>query len=354
MAKKKKSKAKKNTLPKTTDTEANIEAPLETTDALTTDLSASPNTTEERAETTEHMAEEAIEVASEAGSASPAEVIADESLVVDEDAELALSEEEIAESAAQEAVEIPENLITDADEIERTLEAIIFASPKAITLRKIKALMRSFDFYVDNVTDYLESLAQKYENAGFQLVKVAGTYQFRSNPAQSDILQKLLEDKPVRISPSALEVLSIISYKQPVSRAEIDAVRGVDSGHLTRGLMEKNLIKVTGHAETPGRPLLYGTTPYFLEVFTLDSLDHLPSIEEFNRELSNKGHGSEEAEDAEISNADASELDEAAEFFDRDSPLAATPDRGMFDEPDEETIESPDFGLAERAREETP
>ncbi|NCN42112.1 SMC-Scp complex subunit ScpB, partial [bacterium] len=208
-------------------------------------------------------------------------------------------------------------------------------------------------FYVENITDYIESLTQKYETSGFQLVKVAGTYQFRSNPAQSDILQKLLEDKPVRISASALEVLSIISYKQPVSRAEIDAVRGVDSGHLTRGLMEKNLIKVTGHAETPGRPLLYGTTPYFLEVFTLDSLDNLPSLEEFNRELSVKGHGSEESEDADIAQADSIDLDEAAEFFDRESPLAANPDRGMFDEPDEEEVDSPDFGLEERAREES-
>ncbi len=279
---------------------------------------------------------------------------------IDEDlAQEVLIEEELAaqehDDDSEATAEIPANLITDANEIERALEAIIFASPKAISLKRIKNLMRSFDFYVENITDYLESLAQKYETSGFQLVKVAGTYQFRSHPSQSDILQKLLEDKPVRISASALEVLSIISYKQPVSRSEIDAVRGVDSGHLTRGLMEKNLIKITGHADTPGRPLLYGTTPYFLEVFSLDSLDGLPSLEEFNREFASKSEGTDYSdEETDVVSPDSDELNEAAEFFDRDSPLAANPDRGFFDEPSEEEIENPDFGIEERALEETP
>ena len=289
--------------------------------------------------------------ANEAAQDTKVEVASEEEAI---EMEAAIEVEAAEKTSEIEEPVIDENLITDADEIERALEAIIFASPKAITLRRIKSIMRSFSFYVENVTDYLESLTQKYETSGFQLVKVAGTYQFRSNPSQSDILQKLLEDKPVRISASALEVLSVISYKQPVSRAEIDAVRGVDSGHLTRGLMEKNLIKVTGHAETPGRPLLYGTTPYFLEVFTLDSLDSLPSLEEFNRELSDSSNADGPDEGTTIATANSGDLDEAAEFFDKESPLAATPDRGDFDEPSEEEIEVPDFGLAERALEETP
>ena len=171
------------------------------------------------------------------------------------------------------------------------------------------------------------------ETRGFQLVKVAGGYQFRTHPSTADLLQKLLEDKPARLGQSALEVLSIVAYKQPITRAEIDSVRGVDSGHLIKGLLEKNLIRTQGHAETAGRPLLYGTAPYFLEVFSLGSLDELPSVEEFEREL-------------------PSDSAEAAVLAPELGALGAEPDRGVFDQIPEESVHAAEFGVDERALEE--
>jgi segregation and condensation protein B len=261
----------------------------------------------------------------------------------------------VSESDSELEIENP-NLITDLSEITRALEALVFASPKAISLKRIKGILGTFNYDTRPVVEILDQLIEDSKERGFQLVKVAGAYQYRSNPTQSDILQKLLEDKPVRLGASALEVLAIIAYKQPVSRSEIDAVRGVDSGHLTRGLLDKNLIRTVGHAETPGRPLLYGTTPYFLEVFTLNSLDDMPSLEDYDRELAAKktadAENNEDEENENIEGVDTAALEEASLFFDHASPLAANPDRGNFDEPSEENEEKADFGLRERAAEE--
>ncbi len=278
-----------------------------------------------------------------------------ENAVMETEASQDRETQETASEAQEPTLDNPD-LITDLAEITRALQALVFASPKAISLKRIKGILTSFNYDTRPVVEILDRLIAESQDSGFQLVKVAGAYQYRSNPSQSDLLQKLLEDKPVRLSPSALEVLAIIAYKQPVSRAEIDAVRGVDSGHLTRGLLDKNLIRTVGHAETPGRPLLYATTPYFLEVFTLNSLDDMPSIEDFDRELSNRKNvvGNEDDEsssDESVADVDPAALEQAALFHDASSPLAANPDRGAFDEPAEDDEQKPDFGLKERALE---
>jgi segregation and condensation protein B len=223
------------------------------------------------------------------------------------------------ETAALEGVS---NKITNLDEIEQVLESVIFASTRPISTLRLKNLLNKHNYDVDSLGDVLSALEQKYENRGFQLVKVAGGYQFRTHMKNADVLENLLEDKPARLSQSALEVLAIVAYKQPVTRSEIDAVRGIDSGHLMKGLLEKNLVRTMGHAETPGRPMIYGTTAYFQEVFTLGSLDDLPAVEEFTRELAP---------------ADA-------EGGEQPSVLAAEPDRGAFDAPAEERFEDADFG----------
>jgi segregation and condensation protein B len=287
--------------------------------------------------------------------ASTEELTQEEETLLDASEELLLEETDTQAVVETGAVEENPNLITDETEIQRALEALVFASPKAISLKRIKGILGSFNYDTRPVVALLDKLIDESQQRGFQLVKVAGAYQYRSNPTQSDILQKLLEDRPVRLGASALEVLAIVAYKQPVSRSEIDAIRGVDSGHLTRGLLDKNLIRTVGHAETPGRPLLYGTTPYFLEVFTLDSLDDMPSLEDFDRELAAKKDNeaninNEESETLE--NSDPAALEDAAIFFDRASPLAANPDRGNFDAPAEDDEEKADFGLQERAAEE--
>lgn len=229
-------------------------------------------------------------------------------------------------SGEEETAAVDENLITAVDEIESAIESIIFAAPQAISLAKIKNLLKAAGYSTESAGDIIKSLQQTYEDKGIQLVRIAGGFQFRSHPKNSNVLSRMLEDKPAKLSRSALEVLAIIAYKQPVTRAEIDTIRGIDSGHLMRGLMEKNLVRTSGHAETPGRPFLYGTTPYFQEVFSLGSLDDLPSLEDTGREL-----------------GDSDTLQTEADYYDRSSPLAAEPDRGDFDEPAEDENVLPDF-----------
>ncbi len=273
------------------------------------------------------------------------ETTVEEAVLVEETVEvLAVAEVAVAtEVPATEEVpttdEVPSNKITDRLEIKQALQAIVFAAPKAMSLVRLRNLLNGFNYDTSELSEILQEIIDESQELGFQMVKVAGGYQYRSHPKQSDLLQKLLEDKPARLSQSALEVLAIISYKQPLTRSEIDSIRGVDSGHLLKGLLEKNLVRTGGHAETPGRPLLYETTPYFLEVFTMGSLDELPILEEFNRELQ---EGSEEG--LALEGGDPAILAADPGFFDRESPLAAEPDRGSFDRQNEESVEKADFG----------
>jgi segregation and condensation protein B len=109
---------------------------------------------------------------------------------------------------------------------------------------------------------------------------VAGGFQFRTRPEYSQWVKKLIAPKPTRLSKAALETLAIIAYKQPIIRSEIEHIRGVDSGGVLRMLLEKNLIRVMGRKEIPGRPLIYGTTRHFLEVFELKNLKDLPTPKE--------------------------------------------------------------------------
>lgn len=240
-------------------------------------------------------------------------------------------------------------LITDHTQIKQVLEATIFAAPKAMSTIRLRNLLNHFNYDSSQMNAVLDEMIVETADKGFQLIKVAGGYQFRSHPEHSEVLQKLLEDKPARLSASALEVLAIVAYKQPVSRGDIDSVRGVDSGHLMKGLLEKNLVRTLGHAETPGRPLLYGTTPYFLEVFSLGSLDDLPQMDELKRELAPASEGSEV--EGGLNELGLLMGDESGLPLDS-SGLAANPNRGSFDQPHEEETHAADFGMADRAREE--
>jgi segregation and condensation protein B len=109
---------------------------------------------------------------------------------------------------------------------------------------------------------------------------VAGGYQLRTHPEFASYLQKLQLTRPLRLSSAALETLSIVAYRQPVTRAEVEHVRGVDAGPVMRTLLERKLVKMTGHRDVPGRPMLYSTTKRFLEIFGLADLDALPTLRE--------------------------------------------------------------------------
>jgi segregation and condensation protein B len=125
-------------------------------------------------------------------------------------------------------------------------------------------------------------LNRQYEAAqrSFRIEQVAGGYQMLTLPAYGPVLNKLHQREiDTKLSRSALETLAIIAYKQPVLRADVEAIRGVASGETIRNLMEKHLVKIAGRAEIPGRPILYGTTKRFLELFGLNSLKELPQQE---------------------------------------------------------------------------
>lgn len=129
----------------------------------------------------------------------------------------------------------------------------------------------------------VEILNQRYESVGsaFRIESLAGGYQMLTLPEYNDVLARLLKVRSEsKLSQAALETLAIIAYKQPILRADVEAIRGVSTGEVVRTLMEKGLVKIVGRAEEIGRPMLYGTTRRFLEVFGLSGLSDLPKVEE--------------------------------------------------------------------------
>jgi segregation and condensation protein B len=142
---------------------------------------------------------------------------------------------------------------------------------------------------------------------GFYLNPVAGGYQIRTRPEYMEYIKRLLQPKPQRLSKAALEALAIIAYKQPVIRADIEHLRGVDCGGVLRVLLERKFIRVLGRKEIPGRPLIYATTKRFLEVFGLKNLKDLPTpkeIEEFGSSLSEEMDDAAESTEPEMVDGD--------------------------------------------------
>lgn len=138
-----------------------------------------------------------------------------------------------------------------------------------------------------DIQQALTELSQEYLDnpaRGILLGEVAGGWQFRTRPENAIILRQFYQPKPTKISKPSLETLAIVAYRQPVTRVEIDAIRGVDSGGVLKTLLEKNLVRIVGKKDEPGKPMLYGTTQDFLELFQLKSLQELPTLKEF-REL---------------------------------------------------------------------
>lgn len=158
------------------------------------------------------------------------------------------------------------------------IEALLFVSPQPLSPRQLSKLLS-----VDGrrVREAIDALREQCESRGIEPVEVAGGFQFRSKPAQAELLRSFLQAKPSRLSRAALESLAIVAYKQPLTRAEVEDIRGVDSGAVLRGLLERRLLRILGRKEEPGRPILYGTSTTFLELFGLKSLKELPTLREF-------------------------------------------------------------------------
>ncbi len=160
------------------------------------------------------------------------------------------------------------------------LHSVIFAADKPLTLANIKKVLDDPDTKVLRAA--LRALQDIHHQMGVQLVEVAGGYRFRTNPEHARWVKKLVPEKPIRLSRAALEVLAVVAYRQPVTRAEVEDIRGVDCGGVLRSLLERSLVKIVGRKPEPGRPLLYGTTKEFLSFFGLKSLRDLPSLRDID------------------------------------------------------------------------
>lgn len=169
------------------------------------------------------------------------------------------------------------------DQAKNIIEAMLFVSDKPLFINEIKGVLEDFD--AAGVRDIISELSDEYREAGraFTVKEIAGGYQIVTDPVLSPWLKKLYKTSGAdRLSGPSLETLAIIAYKQPATKPEIEAIRGVNVDGVLKTLIEKNLVRIVGRKETVGRPILYGTTSEFLQYFGLASLKELPRLEEFN------------------------------------------------------------------------
>lgn len=170
------------------------------------------------------------------------------------------------------------------------MEAVLFAAPRPLSTRNLCSILE--EFAPARVMEAAESLKLRYAGPGHgvELREVAGGLIIRTRSEQKRHVLKANQKSPARLSRAAMETLALVAYKQPVTRAEVEAIRGVDSSGTLRFLMERRLIRTQGRKAVPGRPLLYGTTRFFLELFQLKDLKSLPDSNELrDLELLSKG-----------------------------------------------------------------
>jgi segregation and condensation protein B len=200
------------------------------------------------------------------------------------------------------------------------IEAVLFVADHPLELKDVARAARTDK---KRAQELLAELVLDTKQRGIRVEEVSGGWIFRTNPQYAAHVRNFLQQRPVRLSRAQLETLAIIAYRQPVTRPEIDEIRGVDSGPVLKGLLERDLVRIIGKKDEPGRPMLYGTTATFLEVFSLKSLRDLPTLREFT-ELT----------------------DESRDAFERETGEAA-PEGPLSVEPESEDardLGEPDFG----------
>ena len=206
------------------------------------------------------------------------EQICEDEFVEEVDDEMSADEGELTEQA-----EFKEGVGFDVT-MESVVEAVLFASDEPLSAERLVNIVEAGG--VKQIRECIKNLNKKYEEGGFsfRIEQIAGGYQMMTLSEFNYWLKKLVRVRTdTKLSPAALETLAIVAYKQPVIRADIEAIRGVASGEVIRNLMFKGLVKMVGKAEVLGRPMLYGTTKKFLDVFGLHTLKDLPTAEELKR-----------------------------------------------------------------------
>jgi segregation and condensation protein B len=168
----------------------------------------------------------------------------------------------------------------EREEIKSIVESLLFVADGPQSVQRFVEVLEGEQKEV--IQGVLEELRAEYEsqNRGIQLAEVAGGYQMRTPKANADWVKKFLGGRPARMGRATLETLAIIAYRQPITKAEIEAIRGVDVDGVITTLLERNLIRAVARKDVPGRPFLYGTTPEFLQLFNLKDLTQLPTLKE--------------------------------------------------------------------------
>jgi segregation and condensation protein B len=169
----------------------------------------------------------------------------------------------------------------DKQEVKRIIEAILFVSDKPVSITTLKDVLKEVD--PTDIRTSIEELNSEYDSTerSFSIKEIAGGFQMLTDPVYSTWISSLYKKPSDRMTGPALETLAIIAYKQPITRNDIEAIRGVNVDGVLHTLEERSLIRTRGRVEGPGRPMLYGTTNEFLQHFGLKSLEDLPKLKEF-------------------------------------------------------------------------
>lgn len=214
------------------------------------------------------------------------------------------------------------------------VEALIIASGEPISAARIADLVPHLKPAAARAL--VAELANEYteQERGVEIWEVAGGYQVRTRQDLANYVRQLQKERPARLSRAALETLSVVAYKQPVTRAEVERVRGVEVGPVMRSLVERDLIRIAGHREVPGRPIIYASTKRFLELFGLKSLDDLPTLREIEELLPKDEEAGTRAEVAAGDAESASEGETASEEDEARREVATEPDVAATAEPE--------------------
>jgi len=168
----------------------------------------------------------------------------------------------------------------EREDIKSIIESLLFVADGPLTIQRLGEVLEGVE--KEDLRSTLDELQAELENSrrGVRLVEVAGGYQLRTAKVNADWVKKFLGGRPARMGRATLETLAIIAYRQPITRAEIEAIRGVDVDGVINTLLDRSLIRAVARKDVPGRPFLYGTTPEFLQLFNLKDLTHLPTLKE--------------------------------------------------------------------------
>jgi segregation and condensation protein B len=190
----------------------------------------------------------------------------------------------------------------DLEDLQSCVEALLLYSDRPVSLKKLKEMLEMTEAEDTPILQAIELLKNEFSARahGFEVAEIAGGYQLRTKPSKAALLRKLAKIQIQRLSRGAMETLTIVSYKQPCTKDDIDQVRGVDSSHFIRTLLDRKLIEVSGRSENAGRPMIYSTTDTFLEVFGLMDLKGLPPLREIEAMVPQMAAAEDGAEDPRV------------------------------------------------------